>query len=144
MSKRILNGGGKIFLVPGVKSIYYGRDTLAALWNNNYGNGKWVVLTAKYTNSFKSLSIRHFVPLFFVLYLLSILPAYFILSAPLFAFYALPFLFYFAIIVFAAWYVSFERKRWSIFIPTCIAFLTLHISYGLGSIAGVFAALRRK
>lgn len=141
MSKRILNGGGKIFLVPGVKSIYYGRDTLEALWKNNFGNGKWVLLTAKFTNSLKSLSVRHFVPLFFVLYLLSILPAYFIFNPTLFAVYSFPFLIYFAIIIFASWYVSYVRKRWSIFIPTCLAFMTLHISYGLGSIVGILKVL---
>lgn len=137
MSKRILNGGGKIFLIPRIKSIYFGRDTLTSLWKNNFGNGKWVLLTAKYTNSLNSLSIRHFVPLFFVLYLLSLIPAYFILSTSLFIFYVFPCLFYLAIILYASWYVAYEQKRWSIFIPTFLAFLTLHLSYGLGSLSSI-------
>ncbi len=141
MSKRILNGGGKIFLVPGVKSIYYGRATLADLWTNNFGNGKWVLLTAKFTNSLKSLSVRHFVPLFFALYLLSLLPAYFLMCEILIVFYTLPFLIYFAIILLASWYISFERKRWSLMISTFLAFITLHLSYGFGSAVGLFSVL---
>ena len=37
---------------------------------NNFGNGKWNILTVYYTKQMKSLSIRHFVPLLFLLSLI--------------------------------------------------------------------------
>ena len=36
---------------------------------NNYMNGKWNILTVFYTKQFSSLSIRHFIPLLFLLFL---------------------------------------------------------------------------
>ena len=70
LCKRIIRGGGKIYIVPNTCCTYYARETFKALAKNNYGNGKWNILTVFYTKHFSSLSVRHFVPLFFLLSLL--------------------------------------------------------------------------
>ena len=80
LNKRIINAGGQIYLIPNVKATYYARETLKDLARNNYANGRWNVLTAYYTCSLRSLSLRHFIPLFFVLSLL--LPLLFSLWEP--------------------------------------------------------------
>ena len=70
LNKRIIRKGGKICIVPDTYCTYLARETFEALAKNNYGNGKWNILTVFYTRQFDSLSIRHFVPLFFLLSLL--------------------------------------------------------------------------
>ena len=80
LNKRILRGGGKICIVPNTYCTYLARETFKGLAKNNYGNGKWNILTVFYTKQFSSLSIRHFIPLLFVLSL--ILPSIFSLFYP--------------------------------------------------------------
>jgi glycosyltransferase involved in cell wall biosynthesis len=67
LNKRIIKGGGKIYLIPDVKCTYYARENFTDLAKNNYANGFWNILTAYYTKTLSSLSLRHFIPLLFVL-----------------------------------------------------------------------------
>ncbi|MDD3598362.1 glycosyltransferase family 2 protein, partial [Sulfuricurvum sp.] len=69
-NKRIVRGGGTIYLIAGLSCIYYARESYRELASNNYQNGYWNILTPYYTGTFSSLSLRHFVPLVFVLSLI--------------------------------------------------------------------------
>lgn len=70
LNKRIKAGGGKIVIIPDTYCTYFARETFSKLAKNNYGNGKWNILTVYYTHQLKSLCLRHFIPLTFVLSLL--------------------------------------------------------------------------
>ena len=70
LNKRIVRGGGHIFIVPDTYCTYLARETFDGLAKNNFGNGKWNILTVYYTKQFKSLSVRHFIPLLFLLSLI--------------------------------------------------------------------------
>lgn len=70
LNKRIIRGGGHIYIVPDTYCTYLARETYLGLCRNNYSNGKWNILTVYYTKQVDSLSIRHFIPLLFVLSLL--------------------------------------------------------------------------
>ena len=70
LNKRIVRGGGHICLIPDTYSTYLARETFKGIARNNYMNGKWNILTVFYTKQFSSLSIRHFIPLLFLLFLL--------------------------------------------------------------------------
>lgn len=146
LNKRIKRKGGKIFLVPEVECTYYARDTFNALWKNNYANGKWVVLTSWFTGTFNSLSIRHFTPMaFFVNVLLSFFA---ILNILLFDGHILwgvfvgSILFYLLIISFFSLRLSLEKNKIGAFPYFLLSFLTLHLSYGVGSFAGLFSILK--
>ena len=82
LNKRIVRGGGHIFIVPDTYCTYLARETFWGLAKNNFGNGKWNILTVFYTKQLNSLSIRHFIPLLFLLSLF--LPLLFALFYPLF------------------------------------------------------------
>ena len=56
LNKRIIRGGGKIYILPDTYCTYLARETWRALAKNNYGNGKWNILTVYYTKTFSSLS----------------------------------------------------------------------------------------
>ncbi len=133
LNSRIRKNGGKIYLVPDIKSYYYARSNLKSLWKQNFSTGKGIVYANKIVPG--SLSLRHFIPGGFVLYLLgSLLLSFFIdWGKILFGLVLVSYLaanLYFSITIGLK-----EKKR---FVPFLIlSFITLHLSYGFGSIFGV-------
>lgn len=148
LNKRIRRQGGKIFLVPDVECTYFARDTFSALWKNNYGNGKWVILTSWFTGTFDSLSIRHFVPLaFFVNVLLGFFSFFKILffgGSWVWSIFILPVIFYFLIISIFSVKLSLEEKKMGAFPYFLGSFFTLHLSYGIGSFVGLFSIFQNE
>jgi glycosyltransferase involved in cell wall biosynthesis len=139
LNKRIINGGGKIYLIPDIKCIYYARENFTDLAKNNFANGKWNILTAYYTKTLNSLSLRHFIPLLFVLSLL--VPLLLSLFVPKFVYVALLSLSsYFALVII----ISFKlRDNQNSFFYLIMSFFTLHLSYGMGSLIGIFSLLKK-
>jgi len=139
LNKRIINGGGKIYLIPDVKCTYYARENFTDLAKNNFANGKWNILTAYYTKTLNSLSLRHFIPLLFVLSLL--LPLFLSLFVPKFAYVALLSLgSYLALVII----ISFKlRDNRNSFFYLIMSFFILHFSYGMGSLMGIFSLLKK-
>jgi len=139
MNKRIIHAGGKIYLIPDVKCIYYARENFTALAENQYQNGFWNMLTAYYTKTFNSLSLRHFVPLIFVLSLLFPLLLSLVFPKVLWiAFISLVSYFSLVIIISIKLKNSFNSLGYLI-----MSFLTLHLSYGLGSLIGIFTVIKK-
>ncbi len=134
LNKRILRGGGKIYILPGTYCTYLARETWKALAKNNYGNGKWNILTVYYTKMFSSLSLRHFIPLLFVLSL--IVPV-------LLAFIWWPFALVSAASLAAytgllsAVSLRLAKQKHLNFFYLLTTFFVLHLSYGWGSLMGI-------
>ena len=126
LNKRIKQSGGKIYLVPDVTCTYYARDTYSALARNNYANGKWNILTVFYTKSFRSLGFRHFVPLLFVISLVTgiTIPIYLLLMSVI------------ALLLSMQKDLRFGYVLW--------AYVVLHVSYGVGSLVGLLQLPFRK
>lgn len=138
LNKRILRGGGKIFIVPDTYCTYLARETFKGLAKNNYGNGKWNILTVHYTKQVNSLSIRHFIPLAFVLSLiLPVIASIFYL--PLIALAALSLIAYVLLLGSISIKLSFSKKL--NFFYLLASFLVLHLSYGWGSLVGICKVL---
>ena len=141
LNKRIKRGGGHIFIIPDISCTYLARETFKALAKNNYGNGKWNILTVYYTKYFSSLSVRHFIPLAFVLSLL--LPIVLMLLNVWFGVLSLmavgAYLMTLSCVSFTIW----KTKRLNVFY-LLMSFLTLHLSYGWGSLMGIFKVVGLK
>lgn len=128
---RIKKSGGKIFLTPEIKSFYYCRSSLISLWKQNFKNGLWGIKAIKITPG--SLSVRHFVPLLFVLGLftgwvimpiwLAIIGSYMLCNA------------YFSIMI------GIKNGVKYVFIVP-VVFIILHLSYGLGTLTGIINAIK--
>lgn len=134
LNKRIIRGGGKIIIIPDTFCTYLARETFKALAKNNFGNGKWNILTVYYTKEMRSLSLRHFVPLAFILSVLipSIvgfiwLPAFGVSLLALFMYLTL-----FGIVS-----ARLALTKGLNFYYLFASFITLHISYGWGSLIGL-------
>lgn len=139
LNKRISNNGGKIYLIPNVHCIYYARENFIDLAKNNYGNGYWNILTTYYTKTFNSLSLRHFIPLLFVYSLF--FPILFSLFMPKLLFVALLSLSsYLALVIIIS--LKLKEKNNS-FVYLIGSFLTLHLSYGVGSFVGIFSIIKK-
>ena len=133
-SKRILRNGGKILIIPDTYSTYFARETFSKLAGNNYGNGLWNILTVWYTREFNSLSLRHFIPLLFVLSLL--LPAIAgIFWHPFWWICAASLLMYTMVVGFMSARIALRRHL--NFFYLVASFFVLHLSYGWGSLIGL-------
>lgn len=140
LNRRLRRAGGRILLLPEIGGTYYCRESLRDLWNNNWDNGKWVVLTTVKTHNIGSLSFRHFIPLGFVIYL-AILPV----LAGLHPAAIIPLATYLMAVVYVAARHFYRHRKAGTAFFVAISFLVLHIAYGLGSLASIphhFRSLR--
>ncbi len=131
---KIRQGGGKIFLTPEIKSYYYCRSSFKGLWTQYFRNGFWNIKTVRINST--SLSLRHFVPLIFVLFVLLLLgfSFFFKLASGLLAFIVASYLFTNFIFSF----IIAVRSGIKYFLLLPLTFAVLHFSYGLGSLIGLF------
>ena len=130
---RLKRNGGKILLIPEIKSYYYARSNLISLAKQNFGNGFWVIYSIKFAKM--PFSLRHLVPFFFVLSLVASL---------IISLFFHPFIYIFSF-VFCS-YLTFNilfsvkissKKGLKYFPFLTLSFFTLHFPYGLGSIYGI-------
>jgi len=142
---RLRELGGRILLSPAIKSEYTVRSTPAALWKQYYQYGFWKVRVLQ--KHPRQMSLRQFVPPAFVLaLLLSLLLAFFFLFYPSsFTFSLLPFSFSLSALVpllylisnlLASSYTAFKRG-WEYLPLLPLIYAILHLSYGLGFLAGL-------
>jgi len=145
LNKRIKRGGGKIFLISGVFCTYFARDNFKDFIKSNYGNGLWNILTVYFTKTSDSLSLRHYIPLFFMLSLL--LPTIGALVwFPLIYITLFSCVSYMVLITVES--INAVRKSRVSYFHMVGAFIALHFPYGMGSLVGLielfFKFIRRK
>lgn len=138
LNKRLVRSGGRIFLVPDVRCTYLVRESYREFARGRFATGRWIVRTSFLTRSLSSVSVRHFVPLIFLLSL--IVPSVLALLHPGFLLIAGLSLASWSAVV--AWRSAALSDR-STSVPHLLgAFATAHFSYGLGSLAGLGDVLR--
>ena len=134
LSKRLCEKGGKIYLIPETSCNYFARESYAQMTSNNYKNGKWNMLTVFITRRFTSLSLRHFIPMFFILSL--IIPSFLSLFfCPFIYLTMVSFLMYLLGIIYFSLTIKSNKTS---FLYLFIGFMSLHFSYGIGSLIGLF------
>lgn len=141
LNKRIIRGGGRICIVPDTHCTYLARETYKEIAKNNYANGKWNILTVYYTKLFDSLSVRHFVPLLFMLSLL--VPTLLSIIFPPFIYVALLSLSTYVLCM-SGVCISLCVQKGLNFFYLMSAFGVLHLSYGWGSFIGLTKILFSK
>lgn len=137
---RIIENGGKIFITPNIKSVYYPRSTYKDLFKQYYKYGFWKVAVIKKHK--KPARLSHLVPVSFVLFIIL-----FLLLSILFSFSRKIFLGVLILYFFLNIYFSFKNERISSLkntIQLVFVHLILHISYGLGFLTGLFKFLTFK
>ncbi len=131
LNYRIRKNGGRIYLNSDIKLTYYCRSTLLDILKQSCENGKWNIITSKLCPG--SMSLRHFIPLFFMLSLI-ILP---ILNCVNLIFIWILFVevgLYMLLDLFFSLRATSSLKELLILIAL---FPMFHISYGFGSLIGL-------
>jgi glycosyltransferase involved in cell wall biosynthesis len=130
-NKRLKRSGGKILLLPDIKVTYFVRSTFKSFLINNFRNGFWSIYPLAFV-SYIPVSLRHFVPLVFLLSL----SGSFILS------FLFPFFSYLLVLILIMYFIvalffsaKTLRLKMILFLP--FYFFLLHLSYGLGSLVGL-------
>ena len=130
---RLKKRGGKILLVPEIRSYYFARSTLPALAKNNFLNGFWIIYSTRFAKMV--FSIRHLIPFFFIL---SICGSLFL--SLIFKPFLLLFVSILTLYLMLNFFFSFKislKKGFRHFFPLVLSFCTLHVSYGFGSFWGL-------
>jgi cellulose synthase/poly-beta-1,6-N-acetylglucosamine synthase-like glycosyltransferase len=133
LNARIRAAGGRIYQTPALSTQYFPPDTFTKLVLQTYRNSQWHLFTLQRTRA--ALGVRHVVPacLFCVLGVLVVLSP---VSTSARTALGLVLAIYFT----AAIYFSIRAPRnvpAAVKIALPIAFLIFHLSYGLGTIAGL-------
>ena len=130
---RLRKLGARILLSPTIRSRYYSRSTLGALWSQYFQYGVWKVRVLQ--KHPRQMRPRQFVPPLFVLAcLLSIGLAFF--SQPGLWLCALVFGSYLVANVFCS-IAAVRKGNWKLLPLLPIIFAALHFSYGLGFLLGL-------
>lgn len=132
---RLKRAGYRTMLIPTARSYYYARDSYKKLWENNFSNGFWVTYSAKFVK--RAFRLRHLIPLLFVLYLFFFAIISFFQLNHLTTLASIPIFLYVILNIYYSLSISLKSRNFSLLPYLTIAFLVLHISYGIGSIVGI-------
>jgi succinoglycan biosynthesis protein ExoA len=124
-NQRLRRSGGKILLAPELVVEYYARAELWPYAKHNWGNGVWAVLPFAYCRG-APVRARHLAPLALVVA---------ILVTPWTA------AVYVAANLAASAQVAWTERSWRYLLQMPVAFASLHLPYGAGSLWGVLRVL---
>ena len=140
LNYRIRRSGGKVYLFNDIAIIYHPRNTIPSLAKMAFGNGKYVIYTSYFIPG--SVGIRHLVPFAFVLSLIIG-----IMSMCLNVKW-ITYLFLFELLLYLVLDLFFSFKKVSDGVIQSLISIILyplfHISYGIGSIFGIFKIVKWK
>lgn len=144
MNWRIRKGGGKIYMSNDIKLVYYCRESISSINKMGYINGKWNIITMYLC--FGSMGIRHFVPFAFVLSLV-LMPLLSLLSPVFLGMFIVELLAYLTLDLISSIIGAAKTEEEDAFICALTLFALFpmfHISYGVGSIAGLVVLNTKK
>lgn len=136
---RLVKNGGRIFLIPDIKIVYYARTTFSKLWKLYYQYGLFKPLVNKKLK--QPTNVRQFAPPILVAGI-----AVNILLACIHPFFILGLILLFIIYIGISVQTAIQNKNIAL-VPYLIgSFAILHISYGIGYIQGFinFMVLNKK
>jgi glycosyltransferase involved in cell wall biosynthesis len=143
LCSRISKYGGKIFMTPEIKNIYYARSNIKELLINAYSNGKWNAFTQKLCPY--AFKWRHFLPGVFFLgvILCSGLAILSLATKPIISLLvASPLVLYFLLAGIFSFKICKQDKINFLCIPLIMSvFFLYHFSYGYGISKGWFWVL---
>ena len=136
-NKRLKKAGGKILLAPEISANYYPQTKLSDFFRHNFTDGIWTIYPLKF--GIKFFSLRHLIPLFFVLGMLaSSISGFFFWWGK--AIFVLIFGVYLLLSLFFSLKSAIkEDPRYLFSLP--LVFFSRHFGYGLGSLWGVVKIL---
>ena len=131
---RLIQNGGRIFLIPSLKIKYFARDTFSKMFKMFYQYGLFKPLVNLKLK--QPATIRQFVPPLFVLFLIGGSSLSFV-SPLILSLFIIGLSIYFGINTVVSFKLAKDKKDFNL-IPYLIwSFILIHISYGLGYLKGI-------
>ena len=130
---RTIQHGGKVYLVPGISTTYYARDTIAKTWKMFYQYGLFKPLVNKKVKH--PATIRQFIPLAFVLVVVIGLPL-----ACMSTVFGWMYIAALALYMLLTCGIALRYKNQ--YLP--VVFACIHFSYGCGYIRGIMKLLTKR
>ncbi len=134
LNLRILESGGKVYVTPKIKSVYYPRSRYEALFKQYFEYGLWKVAVIKKHGKFARVS--HLVPVLFFLFV-AIFSVLSLFSGVVRLIFTAVMLVYLSL----SFYFSLKSKYVSEFcdkLRLVWVHFVLHIAYGAGFFCGIF------
>ncbi len=139
---RLKKAGGKILLVPDIKSYYYALSDFSSFSQHNFRNGIWALYPIKFAKHLP-VSPRHLVPLIFVLSLIGLAGLSFLSKTFAWLFLSLVATYGLTNFCFSS-QIAWKQKNIFFLGVMPAVFASLHLIYGMGSIFGVFKVILPK
>jgi glycosyltransferase involved in cell wall biosynthesis len=134
LNSRIRDAGGKIYMSSRIKSCYRCRDSFGALASKMFRTGMWNV--KKVQRNPDTFALRHWVPFGFVSLLTALALLSFIWKPFLYAAGGILALYAVVNLCVSALLTAREGLKFLPALPS--VFATMHFSYGIGTVAGIF------
>lgn len=132
MHSRIKKAGGRFYFNPAIKCTYFTRNSVQKMLKQAYGNGQWNMVLLKRRSD--ALSTRHLVPFVFVL---TVIGAIILgLIHPIFLTIGLAVVTMHLLL--GVYFAAMKTKMIKQILVMPFLFLSLHFSYGLGYLRGLF------
>ncbi len=139
-NSRIRKAGYKVYFNPEIVSSYYARPTLRTSCKQMYANGESI--GHLFYVDRESIGLRHLIPLLFVIGIISGMVLSFVWWQFFYAF-MIGLGFYFFCDLVASLKAANEHG-WKFFLPLFFMFFCVHVSYGWGTIVGMFTGRELK
>ena len=138
-NERVRRAGFGLYLSPKIKAWYQPRQSFRALWSQYFSNGTGIMLAL--SQNARAVTLRHLVPFLFIVSLV-LLSASSLLWHSMFQLFLGVLSLYLAALI-GATVVAFLKTPGVHLLLLPSALLTLHFSYGLGSLYGALLLVRR-
>jgi glycosyltransferase involved in cell wall biosynthesis len=133
LNARLKQAGGKILLDPDIKVGYYADSNFRSYWKHNFADGVWATYVLKFGS--KAWSWRHWVPMVFLLSLLTTAALSFVLPIFKVVFVAVLSCYLFASVVSSIQLSARERNaKFLLLLP--YTFGIRHLAHGAGALYG--------
>lgn len=139
-NSRIRKAGYKVYFDPEIVSSYYARPTLRTSCKQMYANGESI--GHLFYVDRESIGLRHLIPLLFVVGVIGGIILSFVCWQFLYAL-AIGLGAYFLCDLVAS-LLAAKEHGWKYFLPLFIMFFCVHVSYGWGTIVGMFTGRKLK
>ena len=140
LNTRIIQSGGKIWLDPKIRCVYFARSSLRALSQQYYGYGYWKFQMLKRYP--ETLRWRQALPPAFILGLFLLLLAG-IFWKPALILFAIALGLYLLVLLGVGIHMASKKSDILMIIGIPLAIITMHFSWGAGFIAGAFGAHKK-
>lgn len=137
-NSRIKKAGYSIYFDPRIECIYYARPTLKASCKQMFANGESIGHLFYVDRD--SIGLRHLIPLLFVVGIILGGVAS-LLYEPLLYLFLVGLGLYFTCDLIAS-IIASKKNGWKYCLPLFVLFFCVHVSYGLGTIKGLFIGIK--